>query len=372
MALSLDKIKAVAAEEAKVGKDLNIQTAGGDYKPPAAGVTRLRFISYVELGVHTKRSAKFGDKTKPMARFGFELSGPNHEPKEIEGKKYPYTIYFEEPIGTGTKNNYSKLFKLMVADYPGAKNFAQLLGEGFRGVVVHREWKDAGGNTKVAAELKHKDTGYTIKGLVYQDEETGEPKKVKVGPALTPLSAMLWNHADTEQWDSLFIPGTYDDGGTKNKVQEKIKQAENFIGSPIYNALVEAGREEETVPVAKGAPEGEEQEAEDDASATAEGAASDDAPFDGTPVEQEAAATVEEEDEEAALLAQLAAAKAKKAAAAKAAEAAKQEGVKKAPASPAKPTSAAGKGKGAATPAKPATARKSAPAKTDGDPLSGL
>lgn len=253
MALDLSKIKALAAAEEATGKDLNVQQSGGDYTPPAEGVVRLRFVSYVELGVHTSRSAMYGDKTKARARFGFELSGPKHPPKDIDGKKYPHLVFFEEPIGTGAKNNYSKLFKAMVKDYPAAKNFVALLGEAFRGKVSHRKYK-VGDQERVSAELKTKETGYSITGTLYEDEESGEVKRVKVDAPLTALQAFLWDHADVEQWDSIYVGGQYDDGGSKNKLQEKIKTAENFIGSAIYDALIEAGREAEIEPATKGEP----------------------------------------------------------------------------------------------------------------------
>lgn len=259
--LDLKKIKAAAEEAAKTGRDVGVQTAGGDYTPPAAGKTRLRFIEYVEVGVHTKRSKLYGDKTKPMAQFGFELSGPKHPPREFEGKKFPTVIRFEEPIGYGKKNNYSKLFKLMAVDFPGAKNFGQLLGEGFRGEVFHREWK-SGDRTNIAAELKG-ETGYSIGSKVYENEE-GEAVTLKIDQPLSDYRYFDWAEGDIDQWESLYIGGQYDDGNTKNKVQEKIKSAENFIGSPIYNALIEAGRDEEVEAAEvfeRGAKEDGEQEA---------------------------------------------------------------------------------------------------------------
>lgn len=259
MALDLKKIRAVANEAAKTGPDVNKQQAGGDFSPPDAGPTRLRFIEYVEVGVHTKKSALYGDKTKPMAQFGFELSGPKHKPKVIDGKTYPFIIRFEEPIGFGSKNNYSKLFKLMAAAYPGVVNFPQMLGEAFRSRVSHRTYK-VGDQERVAAEIKTKDAGYSIAGPTFEDEDTGETKVAMADPVISPFRLLVWNEADTDQWDSLYIGGTYDDGGSKNKVQNKIRTAENFVGSPIYDALIAAGREAEVEVDAAVAPEQQEAE----------------------------------------------------------------------------------------------------------------
>jgi hypothetical protein len=380
--LNLAAIKALAEQQAQTGPDLNKQT-GGDYKPPEAGSTQLRFIEYVETGVHTtgKEGSTFGQKTKPRAQFGFELSGKKHEAKKLDdGRLIPHIIRFELVIGQGKKNDYSKLFKLMVQEYPGRKNFAQLLGEAFRGVVIHRGWKTASGDERVSADLKNGDAGFTITGTTYEDPETNEVKKLKVAPPLSDLRLFLWDLADTDQWDSIHIDGTFEDGNTKNKLQEKIKAAENFTGSPIYDALIEAGRDDELTPApvfAKGEqksdvpvtgddePEGEPEvvltkaqlaaqkkkavleaaarEAEAAAEAEAEQAA------------QEAQALAEQQDEsdevdeEAELLAQLEAARLKKAAA--------KEGAKKAPS---KPVAAS----------KPVGKAKVAP--KGGDPLQGL
>lgn len=267
----LKKVKALGEAVAKTGKDLNQQTAGGDFSPPPAGPARARLVSYVELGVHTKRSKLYGDKTKPMARFTFELSGPKHAPREVgegdEKKQVPYLISFEEPIGQGAKNNYSKLFKLMVKEYPDATNFIHLIGKGFRVEVFHRKYK-VGDQERVAAELKSKESGYSIKPLSYISEETGELVKATAGPVLSKISAFVWDEGDDlDFWDSLHVDGLYDDGSTKNKIQEKIKRAENFVGSPVYQALIEAGREEETVPYVnpnKDAPGGDDDEGEED------------------------------------------------------------------------------------------------------------
>ena len=327
MALDLTKIKQLGAEAAKTGPDLNTQNAGGDFKPPAEGATRLRFVSYIEVGVHTTRSQQWGDKTKGRAHFTFELSGPKHPPKKLDdGRLIPDTISFKLAIGQNKKNDYSKLFKIMVADYPGVKNFVQLLGEAFRGDVVHRKYKKRDGSDGIAAELKN-DAGFTIKGVSYEDLETGAARRVKVDEPISPIRAFLWEYADLEQWDSIHIDGTFDDGNTKNKFQEEIKLAENLGGSAIEEALTAAGREGELVPTPKkgAAAEGEDESGTDE---------SEDAPAAADP-EPEAPAKAPEPAQE-----------------------------------PAKPKA---KAQVARAPAKPATARKSEPVDDDdADPLQGL
>jgi hypothetical protein len=253
MALDLNRINELAEEQAAQGQDLNKpQSGGGDYVPPAAGQTRLRFVKYVETGVHSTKGMNNTVKTKPRADIVFELSGPKHPPKVLDdGRKIPHLIVINEVVGGHMKNNYIKLFKAMAAAYPGAKNYAQLLGKEFLGTVYHREWKRADGSVGVSAELKAKDSGFSIRSTQYEDPESTEIRRIKVDQALTPFALFLWDRPDLDQWDSIYVPGEYDDGNTKNKVQEKIKAAENFTGSPIYDVLVEAGRADELIPAPK-------------------------------------------------------------------------------------------------------------------------
>lgn len=263
--LSFKSIKAGLAQEiADTGPDLNkTGGGGGEYVPPAEGVTRLRLVGYIETGVHTTNSPRYGTKTKAKATLLFELSGPKHEPKVLDdGRKIPHVIPISLNIGTHEKSLYGKLFRKIAADFPDTKHYTQLLGEAFLGTVVHRTFKRRDGTEGVIADLKD-DQGYTIRGTTYEDPETGDLRKAKVAEPISEPRVFVWDYATLEQWDSLFIDGTYDNGDTKNKWQEQIKSAENFQGSPIYQALVEAGREDELIPT----PKAEAAEAADDGEA---------------------------------------------------------------------------------------------------------
>jgi hypothetical protein len=263
--LSFKDIKGLAQEIAETGPDLTkASSGGGDYVPPAEGVTRLRLVGYIETGVHTTSSPRFGEKTKAKATLLFELSGPKHEPKTLDdGRKIPYIIPVDLNIGTHEKSLYGKLFRKMAESYPGTTHYTQLLGEAFLGTVVHRTYKRRDGTEGVVAELKDSN-GYTIRGTTYEDPETGELRRAKVAEPISDPRVFVWDYATLEQWDSLFIDGTYDNGDTKNKWQEKIKAAENLAGSPIYQLLVEAGREDELIPAPKGQAEATDDEDTDE------------------------------------------------------------------------------------------------------------
>lgn len=226
----------LAQQAAEKGKDLTKPTAGGsDIAPPAAGNCRLRFVGYVELGNHIT-TYNGQSKDKPRCLMIFEVSGPRHPaPTDKDGKPMPHLVTIRETVGFNEKNNYIKLFNMMNEGY-GKSNFVGLLGNAYRGVIYH-EPKDAKNPNpnEVYVRLRN-DAGYSILSTTYTDEETGEPKVVQVAQPSTPIRCLLWDFADVEQWDTLRVPGE------NQWIQETIRKAANFKGSPIYAALAAAGR----------------------------------------------------------------------------------------------------------------------------------
>jgi hypothetical protein len=256
--------KALGAKAAAEGADQTQAQVGGggDFKPVPEGPCGLRLVSYVELGKQ-KDTIKGVVQIKPKVQLVFEVSGPNHPPMEIDGVKVPHRVSITENYSLNEKANFFKLFGRM--NYAGtAQHMIQMLGDAYLGRVVHRKYKkksdpaDESKWTGIAVELKDKD-GYTIRPPRRPkiDEatgmETGEWIPVQVAPALTALKGFLWDYADLNQWASLFIEGQWperkDKDGkvtaparSKNVLQDTIKRAENFNGSPIYIALASAGQ----------------------------------------------------------------------------------------------------------------------------------
>lgn len=263
-------IKALAAAAAAAGA-LQDQTkatvgGGGDYTPPAAGDCKLRFVAYVEIGKqeHNYQGVKsFKDKVLLV----FELSGPNHPAKVLEdGTKVPQRITIEENLSLNTKAHFYKLFTRM--NYQGkATNMAELLGEAYKGRIVHRKFPKRGEpkddptkHTGIDAELFDKATSsYTIVPPRYEEQVegigTGVFHPIAVDPAISESKAFFWNYQpDLSQWDSLYIPGEYperknDKTGeviappkSKNVLQNRIKLANNFAASPIYILLASHGK----------------------------------------------------------------------------------------------------------------------------------
>ncbi len=243
--------KALGAKAAAEGKDMTVaQAGGGDYSPPPEGPCRVRFIGYVELG---KQKGTFQGKPtiKDMVELTFEVHGKAY-PVEIadDGTKHPVRIGFDIPLSLNEKAHFYKLFQRMNHTQQ-AKHMAELLGNGYKAQVVHEKWtKD--GKEYCKAVLKAAD-GYTIQPARVEDDEVeGGWRALEVPAAISPIRCFLWDYADKEQWASLFIDGEYperkDKDGkvtakarSKNVFQNKIKQAANFVGSPMHELLTADG-----------------------------------------------------------------------------------------------------------------------------------
>lgn len=267
-------VNALGAAAAAAGADqTKAQAGGGDYTPPAAGPALVRLVGYVELGM---QAGTFQGKPtlKEKVQLIFELVGKRHPPHvSADGQtKTPMLIVVEESLSLNEKANFFKLFQRL--NYRQDKqHMVQLVGEGFKAEVIHDKWTDKAGKERVSAVLKGPG-GYTLAPPRKEDEdsETGWVD-VAVPAALSSPRVFLWNHADMQQWGSLFIDGEYperkNDKGevtaparSKNVYQNKIKQAKNFPGSPIYNLLAVAGQsldipamdEQDEEPAAQAAP----------------------------------------------------------------------------------------------------------------------
>lgn len=279
----LDKIKAAADSAVASGADQTKATKGGTEIPVAPpGKCKLRFISYIELGM---QAGSFQGKptVKDKVLLGFEVSGPKYPPTILDdGTKIPYRVSIEENYSLNEKAHFKKLFDRM--NYSGkAQHMAQLLGDAFSGELFHRKYAKKGEAkddpskwTGVAVELRAKGGDYQVLPPRFQpmDEEgnpVGEMQMMKIDPPISEIRGFIWDHPDMEQWSSIFIEGEYperkDDKGvvvapakSKNMFQAKIMQAKNFKGSPI-EALLMAGGKPLDIPNVGDDPDEEEAEA---------------------------------------------------------------------------------------------------------------
>lgn len=228
---------AKAIEQAAEHNDYNEAAAGFEFTPLPEGPCRLRFVQYIELGEHEKT---YAGKTKVVekARFTFEVTGPKIEPRE-DGN--PHLIGFDLPISLSEKSGFYKLFRKMNHEQK-FKVFAEMLGEAFRATIRHDDNGKEGADKRTYVTLRDQDGGFTISPPFFDDPESGERRLLKIAEPVTELGCFLWNYPDKEQWESIFIDGEYearDDkpAKSKNKWQELIKTALNWVGSPMQELL---------------------------------------------------------------------------------------------------------------------------------------
>lgn len=222
------------------------EKGGGEYTPPAEGQCGLRLVGYVELGKHPgeyQGKPKMNDKV----RLIFEISGKKWEPTKLEtGEVIPQRISVNLNKSFTNRSAFYKLFLKMRDERGDIEHMADMLDEPFLGNIRHEKSEKTG---KVFATLKDKDGVFTIRPPFIEEAEkdeegelTGEVirKKVKVGDAIGDYKLFIWNSADEEQWQSIYIPGEYD-GKSKNYLQLEICKASNFAGSLAEALATESG-----------------------------------------------------------------------------------------------------------------------------------
>lgn len=237
--MSLNKLLQQVQEK---GKDQSVASGGGgDYTPPAEGQTGARIVGYFEIGKH-ESEYQGQKKTNDEVLIVFELIGKKHPPRENQdGTKTPVRVTLRLNLSTNEKAGYFKLFSRLRTE---EKHFVQLLGKPVLLNIVHRHVGE-GDKKRTYANI---DKDSVRKPIVQVPEIVdGEPtgslldQDFPVGPALTELKAFVWDFADAEMWDSIYIAGELperkDDAGkvireakSLNTIQLEIAKALNFKG----------------------------------------------------------------------------------------------------------------------------------------------
>ena len=233
-------MKAKLAAAKNVGPNMNEAQSGGGgtYTPPAEGkAVRLRFVGYFETGNHTEQSGQYAGKKTDRVELVFELSGRLWAPTEHDGKKVPQRMTLRMNFSLNEKATFFKLFKVMNAAHGDtATIMAELLGREFIGDITHTKKGD-----KVYANLVN------VRKAERENDE-GEIVPIIVDEPLTEIKFFIWDIADMEMWDSIFIDGEYperkNDKGevtakakSKNVIQNLIRSANNFDTLPIAGLL---------------------------------------------------------------------------------------------------------------------------------------
>lgn len=214
-----------ANEAAEYEQDMNIATkgGGGGILYPE-GVVMARLVEYIELGSHrVEYQGKLKDAA-PMARLGFAIYGEGYQ--QEDGTPGIIRTY-EFSLSTNEKAKAFKLFKKL--NYKGtAKRFSQLLSEPYLLKIVHTKPKDATQKPRAIIDLE----GF----LPPHDPVSKSPYPVPAAPD-EMYRLFLWNKPTKAMWDSLYVEGTFDDGNSKNFVQERCMAATDFPGSALEALL---------------------------------------------------------------------------------------------------------------------------------------
>lgn len=210
---------------------------------PPEGLTTARFVGYVEMGKVPNMYEGKEKGTQLKGKLIFELNGPKHMRETDDGKVS--TLYYEDiGIKTGEKASFRKLFMAMRGGRDSITHMAQMLGEPFLIRITHSKGK--GDKADVTyANIRNAEGVWGVMPPVVEDPVTGEVRNIAVPEVTQPYKMLLWSNPSKEQWDSLFIDGTYEKevaGVTKeiskNWLQNAImKEALDFSTSPLHDLL---------------------------------------------------------------------------------------------------------------------------------------
>lgn len=224
---SLEALLALANAAAEVGDDMNEAVkGGGGGKLLPEGFCIGTLVEYVEFG---QQPQEFNGVAKDPAlefQLGFALWGEGYQ--NDDGTPYIFRPY---PMALSRNEKATAFLTFKAMNWKGtAKHFAQLLGQSFLLKVVHKKPKDQTQKVKSVLDLKA-----TLPPL---DALTKQPYPVPPVPA-DKLKLFLWSHPTVEAFASFYQEGKYDDGNSKNSVQEKMLSALDFHGSPLHMLLIE-------------------------------------------------------------------------------------------------------------------------------------
>ncbi len=236
-----NKFAAVAQEvAAQVNIEASVTKAGGNFVNPltesaeAGDVGLARFVSYIEVG--EQQTTGTYAKIVPQVMLGFEIVTPKHTKTGDDGKLITGSVNVTIPVGSNEKSNYVKYFRAM--NYAQKhKHFAEMLGEAF--LIPNLLVNEKGDKRYV--NLHSQDLGVQLAAPLQKDPMTGTTAPIAAPEATRELQCFIFNNPTDDQWDSIHIEGTKDDGSSKNWIQDKITSCINFQGSPVQQYLQAKG-----------------------------------------------------------------------------------------------------------------------------------
>lgn len=190
-------------------------TGGGGLMP--AGYAMARSVTYIEFG---SQPQEYNGKAKAPARefrVGFKLFGGEYDGRFIS----TFDLALSNNAKAGAKVLFDKL------NWEGnLKHVAQSLGRAYLIPITVNK----GGDGKERNRIN-------LAGILPPIDVVS--KQAYPVPEVTDadLKYFFFDKPTTETWASLFVEGQWDDGGSKNKVQEKILSALDYPGSALETLI---------------------------------------------------------------------------------------------------------------------------------------
>lgn len=202
------------------GVDMTEESTGGGGLMPA-GYAMARLVTYIELG---QQPQEFQGKAKAPARevrLGFKLFGG--EDNCYDGRFIStFDLSLQNNIKSGAKRLFNKL------NWEGdMKHFAQALGRAYLVPIT----------VAVNATTKKESNRLNIDGILPPIDVVSKSKYPIPEIEDADLKYFFFDKPTTETWASLFVEGTWDDGKSKNRTQEKILSALDYPGSALESLI---------------------------------------------------------------------------------------------------------------------------------------
>lgn len=201
--------------------DMTQTSAAGSNELMPEGFAMARMVTYIELGMQPQ---EFGGKAKapaPEIKVGFKLFGG---PDNCYDGRFIKT--FDLAMSNYGNSGAKKLFDKL--NWDGTmKHFAQGLGRAYLVPIIistNKTTQKQSNRIKLDGILPPIDP--VSKGAYPVPEVTADD-----------LRYFFFDKPTKETWDALFVDGKWDDGGSKNKDQEKILTALNFPGSALEQLI---------------------------------------------------------------------------------------------------------------------------------------
>lgn len=201
--------------------DMTEENTGGGGGLMPEGYAMARMVTYIELGNHTQ---VVQGETKPPAdliKIGFKLFGGTDNC--YDGR---FISTFDLSLSNNTKANAKKLFNRL--NWAGdIKHFAQALGRAYLVPITIAKSKTTGKESN----------RINLDGILPPMDTISKAPYPVPEVTVADLKYFFFDKPTKETWDALFVEGSYDDGNSKNRIQEQIMTANNFPGSALEQLI---------------------------------------------------------------------------------------------------------------------------------------